>query len=75
MQKANKIKKISILLLLACMISTFSYHSAAFMTVSASEITPKSDDIRWRYKTVNGITYKRLFNYTTRTWIGDWIPV
>lgn len=34
---------------------------------------PRADDIRWRLKTINGKTYKRLFNYTQRKWIGDWI--
>lgn len=31
--------------------------------------------IGWRYEKINGILYKRLYNYTTNCWIGDWIPV
>lgn len=27
----------------------------------------------WRFKTVNRITYKRLFNYATQKWVGNWI--
>lgn len=31
--------------------------------------------IGWRYETINGTLYKRLYNYTTNSWIGEWIPV
>lgn len=41
---------------------------------SPQNITPYTDIIKWRYKTTNGKTYKRLYNYTTQQWIGDWIP-
>lgn len=34
----------------------------------------RADDIRYRYKSINGILYKRLYNYSTHEWIGDWIP-
>ncbi len=40
-----------------------------------SGISPQSDDIVWRYKDVNGKTYKRKYNRTTRKWIGDWILI
>lgn len=29
----------------------------------------------WRYKVIDGKLYKRLFNYTTKEWIGDWVLV
>lgn len=45
------------------------------MIVSASDIQPHADDIRWRFKTENGKTYKRLYNYTRHQWVGDWILV
>lgn len=35
----------------------------------------RADDIRWRYKSIKGNTYRRLFNYTQRKWIGEWEPV
>ncbi|MBD5090123.1 MAG: hypothetical protein HDT30_15175 [Clostridiales bacterium] len=38
-------------------------------------VSPCSDDIRWRYKSINGILYRRKYNYTTGTWIGKWEPV
>ena len=41
-----------------------------------TSITPMSDDIGWRYEIKeDGKLYKRLYNYTTRQWIGDWILI
>ncbi len=31
--------------------------------------------IGWRYQTIDGVLYRRLFNYTTQEWIGEWEPV
>lgn len=42
---------------------------------SATELTPKANDIGWRYKVVNGVLYKRQYDYTRMQWIGDWIRV
>lgn len=35
-------------------------------------VSPCSNDIQWRYKFIDGILYKRKYNYTTKTWIGNW---
>lgn len=35
-------------------------------------VSPRSDVIKWRYMTLNGKTYRRLYNYTQDKWIGDW---
>lgn len=40
-----------------------------------STVSPLSDIIKWRYKAVNGKLYKRLYNYSKGSWIGDWILV
>jgi len=34
-----------------------------------------SDNIEWRYKSIDGKLHKRLYNTTTKKWIGNWIPV
>ena len=36
---------------------------------------PLKDDIQWVYKIDNGKIYRRLYNYSTANWIGDWIYV
>ncbi|MCI8635456.1 MAG: hypothetical protein HFJ05_07635 [Eubacterium sp.] len=75
MKKCNLLKKYGTLFLLLCMLGTSIYYSMPVMTVSASEIQPLSDDIRWVFKIENGKKYKRLYNYTTQTWVGNWILV
>lgn len=39
------------------------------------EIMPMRDAISWVTKIENGKLYKRLYNFSTITWIGDWIYV
>lgn len=40
-----------------------------------SEIMPMKDVISWVAKEENGKLYKRLYNFSTATWIGEWIYV
>lgn len=37
--------------------------------------SPCSDIIEWRYKIEDGKIWQRLYNYSTRNWIGEWIYV
>lgn len=37
-----------------------------------SMVSPCADDIQWRYKEENGKLYRRLYNYSTDSWVGDW---
>ena len=48
--------------------------SEALGGVTASEegIAPHSDMIEWRYKLIDGVLYRRLFNYTQECWVGEW---
>lgn len=43
--------------------------------INSSEIILFSDKIKWRYKYINNVLYKRQYNYTKKKWIGDWIKV
>ena len=36
---------------------------------------PSSYNLRWIYKVEDGKVYKRLYNASTRDWIGGWIYV
>ena len=38
-----------------------------------SEISPYEARTGWKYKLINGVLYKRLYDYTNKKWIGDWI--
>lgn len=43
------------------------------ISATSSEISPRAYGYGWKYKVVNGVLYKRLYNYTLDVWIGDWI--
>lgn len=40
---------------------------------SEAEIMPLADIIVWKYKTENGVMYKRQYNCTKQCWVGGWI--
>jgi len=42
---------------------------------ATTEISPRANDIGWKFKIVNGVLYKRQYDYTRKQWIGDWIRV
>ena len=44
------------------------------IAIKATEVEVRADKIVWKYKLINGKLYKRLYNATNDTWIGDWIP-
>lgn len=46
---------------------------ASHKTTSTSEVTPFASDIGWKYKVINGVLYKRQYDFTRRQWIGNWI--
>lgn len=52
--------------------------TAPAMSIRISNTTPTitapyKNDIGWRYKIINGILYKRQYDYTNQKWIGKWI--
>lgn len=78
-------KRLKFLLPLCCFGMLFLSAPAGLLgdlpnTVQAAEadesgISPLMDRIEWCYKMENGKLYKRLYNYSTASWIGDWILV
>lgn len=76
MNKIRINKKCISLLLLSCMLAIVPCPAVFSQAANAPDsVSPKSDVIGWKYKKVNGKRYKRLYNYTTKTWIGNWILV
>lgn len=55
-----------------CPASNLPVHAA---TTPGSTAQPQLDIIEYRYICVNYKVYKRLYNYSTGNWIGDWIFV
>lgn len=72
MKHTRFLKKCAVVFLFIFVIGTPFCHIDTPTTVQASEIQPLSDDIRWYYKEENGKIYRRLYNYTTHSWIGEW---
>lgn len=63
------------ILVLGFMLNPISHVSVYASTNSTAEIVlSRADNIQYRYKFINGRLYKRLYNYSTQEWIGDWIP-
>ncbi|MCM1251393.1 MAG: hypothetical protein NC321_01105 [Clostridium sp.] len=48
-----------------------SFLSSESVTAN-SNIEPFSAKTQWIYKTINGITYRRLYDLRNQCWIGDW---
>lgn len=55
-----------------CPVSSLPAQAA---TSPDSAVQPLMDDIRYRYVVFDKKLYKRLYNYSTCNWIGDWIYV
>ena len=51
------------------------YAAPAFPQSDTGMVSPLSHVITWQYKIEGSKIYKRLYNSTTQTWIGDWIYV
>ena len=76
--KQKKISKLLGLMGAACLSLGMFFCPAATLPTQAatpSIAVPYSDIIEWRYKIENGNAYRRLYNYSTRNWIGEWIYV
>uniref|UniRef100_UPI004056E14D hypothetical protein n=1 Tax=Acetatifactor sp. TaxID=1872090 RepID=UPI004056E14D len=79
MKNTKKFKKLMTLTCIAAFSMAALFSPATTLIAEAateeSTVAPCADAIQWRYKEENGKLYKRLFNYTTGSWVGDWIYV
>lgn len=55
--------------IMTCPLASLPVQAAAPGT---EEARPYSDIIKWRFKEENGSVYRRRYNYSTNTWIGEW---
>ena len=75
--KKNIMAFIILTVLIASSITNVS-QAYSYENISISDpsiISPLADILEWRYKVDNGKLYKRLYNATEDTWIGQWILV
>lgn len=55
--------------------SHYSYISQTSISSSHKKIDTYADKLEWRYKTIRGKLYKRLYNSSKQRWETDWILV
>ncbi len=76
MRNTEKWKKLITLASIASLsIAAFISPATTIVVEAATEegdISPCADIIGWRFKEENGNVYRRLYNYSTASWIGDW---
>lgn len=78
--KAGK-AKLAVLMGAAAIVMAVPFTPSATLSAEAAVqseeygVQPLSDDIQWVYKVENGKIYKRLYNYSTANWVGNWIYV
>ena len=68
----------SIAMLLTCPVTLIPARAAeAVVPTNTFEddtaIQPRAAIIEWVFKEVDGKLYRRLYNFQTKEWIGDWI--
>lgn len=78
MKYINNLKRISLITL--CMLS-ISMATAVYAQDSAqtqentTSVSPRAESTGYKYMTVNGVKYKRLWSYTRGCWVDPvWTP-
>lgn len=59
----------------ACLALTILVSPAATVSVQAAPPNTNEtqmDVIQWRFKEENGCVWRRLYNYSTNNWVGEW---
>lgn len=72
MRKKNKLIFLLIFVISVFYFTSISINASNFSMKEPIVIQPMADILKWRVKKVDGITYIRLFNYSTNTWVGEW---
>ena len=62
---------LSLMLVGTCGTSVHANEVPEKIATSEEGIAPHSAMIEWRYKDVNGVLYRRLYNYTEECWVGE----
>lgn len=63
------------MLIIASPINIISVQTSDTNISTETVQSSRSATISWRYKTVKGVLYKRLYDYSSNSWIGDWVIV
>lgn len=69
---AVSVASLSLMLVSAWEMPVHASEVPAGIAASEEGIAPQSDMIEWRYKFIDGVLYRRLFNYSEQCWVGEW---
>lgn len=47
-------------------------NASAAPSTEYTQISPRKDQLEWRFKVVDGKLYRRLYNTTSQKWVGEW---
>lgn len=72
MRKKNRLIFLLMFVISVFYLTSISINASNFSMKEPIVIQPMADILKWRVKKVDGITYIRLFNYSTNTWVGEW---
>ncbi len=80
MKQKKKMYRATALMSAAGLALSLFFSPAAGLPAQAADsgqesIQPRQDVIEYRFTVMDGKLYKRLFNYSTSVWVGDWIFV
>lgn len=53
-------------------ITAYAKENRSDLPKEKNQITTWANDRVWKYKMINGKLYKRLYDKTTASWIGEW---
>lgn len=74
--KKKQMKQIIFLAALSTLIllqtGSITSHAQESGATSVVELSPFSQLVEYRYTTENGKVYRRLYNYYTQQWVGNW---
>lgn len=76
--RKNKIKICCMMLIMTItLLGNISLYVEEVVAVDTSikDVIHRADEIGWKYKKSREKWYKRLYNYTKKCWVGEWIPV
>ena len=70
MKKTTRI--LAVIIAMTCIFSGTAFAQEKEVAVEKSSSIARADVIKYVYKVENGKLYRRLYNYSKDTWLGDW---
>ena len=66
------IRILAVIIAMTCIFSGTAFAQEKEVAVEKSSSIARADVIKYVYKVKNGKLYRRLYNYSKDTWLGDW---